>query len=370
MHFPLNHSFICFSRGTAAMPSLQCPLEPSKFRELLNSDQPFVLTLDAIEKHISTNSQCHHPPLKDIILHGRFEGTTLLHIACHYGNPDYVKRMVEKWGMDMEATAVYYSNRFHHGRDIRSATPLYVAAHSRHLAVVKYLVGKQADVSSRTSYVDWKEGGRSPLQGALDDNIGSRLSAPLHWPRAIPVAVYLLESGADPNILETDGSPIWTTYPWNADIAAALIRNCLDLTLRNQSKQTLLHIACENAQDLHIIQLLFQFGADPNAVDEKGNAPLHVLASNHNGNGQVIASAARLLLKNGAHLDHVNQERKTAAQIWKEKNMLQHLPEWLCDPGKIPKLKCLSARVIRSNNVSYKDWPKFPPSLYPFVEFH
>jgi len=362
------------------MVSLQCPLEPSNFRELLNSHQPLILTLDAIEEHVSTSSKCYHPPLKDIVLHGTLEGSTLLHLACYFGAPAHVQRMVENWGMEIEATAVYYSNRRYYGDHMGIATPLFIAAHNRHIAVLKYLVEeKKADVNSRTSYVNWKVDGRSPLQGALDDNC--RLSPSLHWPRAIPVAVYLLESGADPNILEKDGSPLWATFPWNTDIIAALIHHGLDLDLRDRSGQTLLHIACKNAQDLPIIQLLLQKGANPNASDVQGDGPLHHLASQSYGDGVAIDQAARLLLLYGAHVDRVNNNRKTAADLWIESNRMEHeegdqeqvqIPDWCREPGYVPLLKCLSSRAVRVNNIPYGEEAlrPLPATLRDFVDFH
>ncbi len=145
-------------------------------------------------------------------------------------------------------------------------------------------------------------------------------------------------------------------------------------TDRTKRRPSLLHRACDEENlDLATILLLLQFNADPNAVDYNGNGPFHVLASHRYRNGQQehlihrTADAARLLLENGAHLDRVNKDRKTAADVWKEENKSQDLPNWLLEPGMVPKLQCLSARTIRSNNVAYK---KLPEILHPFVEMH
>ena len=120
----------------------------------------------------------------------------------------------------------------------------------------------------------------------------------------------------------------------------------------------LLHTAClrsKHTNMLSTVDLLLRAGADPNAGDFKGNAPLHYLAA-FNPNDEAVA---RLLLANGAHLDRVNEERKTAADIWKEKHAAGHnpnaaqmshhqLPSWLLE---VPQLQCLSARVIRSYRI-------------------
>ncbi len=134
-------------------------------------------------------------------------------------------------------------------------------------------------------------------------------------------------------------------------------------------------MACDaESLDLATIQLLLQINADPNAADKDGNGPIHVLGSLRYGNSQEhmirrTADAARLLLENGAHLDRVNKDRKTAAQVWKENNGSQDLPNWLLEPGMVPKLKCLSARIIRSNNIVYTA-VTLPEILHPFVKWH
>ena len=143
---------------------------------------------------------------------------------------------------------------------------------------------------------------------------------------------------------------------------------------RNERGQLLLHMACENLK-LATIQLLLQVNADPNTGDGGfGNGPLHVLASLRYRNGQEhlinrTADAARLLLDYGAHLDRVNKYRKTAADVWKKRNNSQDLPIWLREPGSVPKLKCLSARIISSNNVHYTT-ETLIEILHPFVKEH
>jgi len=81
-----------------------------------------------------------------------------------------------------------------------------------------------------------------------------------------------------------------------------------------------------------------------------------------------LAKAAHSLLAYGAHLDRVNNQRETAAQVWTEGGVLA-LPEWLREPGAVPKLQCLSARVVRSENVEY-DELTLPAVLCTFAELH
>jgi len=146
---------------------------------------------------------------------------------------------------------------------------------------------------------------------------------------------------------------------------------------RNQhGRTTLLHLECQDeALHLPCIRLLLRGQANANAGDYDGNGPLHLLASQH-GNVDVIGSAARLLLDiegHPAHLDRVNRNRKTAAQLWIEINEMEAglnaLPEWLREPETVPKLSCLSASVVSLYKIPY-DHMKLPSVLHPFVEMH
>ncbi len=81
--------------------------------------------------------------------------------------------------------------------------------------------------------------------------------------------------------------------------------------------------------------------------------------------------AGLLLVDAGAHLDRVNQEGDTAAEIYfydrdfPEEPAL--LPDWL---RKVSSLKCMSARVIRQQNLPYLEEGALPTTLLPFVAIH
>jgi len=138
----------------------------------------------------------------------------------------------------------------------------------------------------------------------------------------------------------------------------------------------LLHMACKaNSHQFDAIRLLLDAGADPNAIDGDGNAPLHVVARLRQ---ELMDPAVRLMLKSGAHLDRVNNSGKTAADIWIECNEIEDdqdeddearwnaRPDW-CRATR--SLSCLSARVIRSNEVTYSDGD-LPATLNSFLGMH
>ena len=86
-----------------------------------------------------------------------------------------------------------------------------------------------------------------------------------------------------------------------------------------------LHFVCSDvtitATDL--IELLLAAGADPNAIDRKGNAPLYLIADKPWENVATNISAARILIKNGAHLNQINSVTlKTALQLFQRKERI------------------------------------------------
>lgn len=93
------------------MATVKCPLDPTIIRDWIGSPPSgFLQGLKVIEEHISTNTDCHHPPLKDIVLKGSLEGSSLLLLACNFGQLDTVKHIVECWGVDARAAAIHYSD--------------------------------------------------------------------------------------------------------------------------------------------------------------------------------------------------------------------------------------------------------------------
>ena len=137
---------------------------------------------------------------------------------------------------------------------------------------------------------------------------------------------------------------------------------------------TLLQKACLHPDDLLTIRLLLLCGANPNAGNNLGNGPLHILASQYRRwlavDDKVVGNAAQILLNNGAHLCKVNRGTETVADFWRRVNGdLNHdLPEWLREE-KFPILSCQSARVIASQNVPY-DEDELPVNLHSFIEAH
>ncbi len=229
------------------MTDIQCPLvvllDSDSF---IKSTKPMGLHhIKEIEDHISKGS-CPHPPLKDFVIKGSgVAGTTPLLLACNYGELDSVKHIVESWGVDVRTSALGYaypSDRCA-GREyiIREATPLFMAAFNGHTAIVRYLLDKGADVSAKTAYRKYED--VTPFHAAvLRNNIRIKRSIcdpdSEIWKESSTIVRILLEAGANPSALATNGSPIWTMPLCGFEAITHLINYGMALDQRtNEGKQ-------------------------------------------------------------------------------------------------------------------------------------
>jgi len=249
--------------------------------------------LKEIENHataaIPANSDCSHHSLKDVVFVG---GSTPLILACQFGKLNAVKHIIEVWGVDVNASATYFSDpAFLNSLWIRmgkcrEALPLFVAAFHGHSRIVRYLLGRGAESSVKLSP---KKGGFSngldgwtPLHGALsgEQNDSHRPLFEQKKERKTIVRI-LLEFMADPNADSFNPSfeqPMWAESMCGIDTTIALIHHGLDLKqCIPQTGQTLLHhVICRFTEDLllALVTLLVDKGADVMARDKEGFTPL------------------------------------------------------------------------------------------------
>jgi len=237
--------------------------------------------LKKMEKHISTQTTCQHTQLKNWVLPEPLQGSTPLLMASDKGNIESVKHIVENWGVDVNATAVYYYKYTKKSSKIRKragASSLFVAAYAGHLSIVRYLVAKGARVDIKTSYDDdefqdrlyGSLAGLNPLHGALSS---------LEYNERLDIIRLLLEIGADPSALTSNGSPIWTMRRCDSDEVTLLIEHGMSLTQRCKLKNrtVLHHWASEDPNSnssARVFQLLLKKGADLQARDAQNLTPV------------------------------------------------------------------------------------------------
>ena len=127
-------------------------------------------------------------------------------------------------------------------------------------------------------------------QEAIDDTeamivFGSNniiLSAPTSWGKSIYIAALKNDTGYILNYLK-EGN---------------------DLHLKDERKQTLLHLATRNKARISL-QLLLQLGLDPNESDKYKDTPLHI--ASHMGDLEMV----KLLLQYHANPNSRNDKRQT-----------------------------------------------------------
>lgn len=138
-----------------------------------------------------------------------------------------------------------------------------------------------------------------------------------------------------------------------------LVYKLVRLDIRGHNGATLLHMACvEDTTHIgrypvcsfpaySVVHLLLQVGADPNARDSDGLAPLHVATKP--GNTGFNFGIVKVLVSNGAHADMCSAEHVTPLD-----NLRKVGPFRRVCPVKNTTLKCLAARVIAHCRLPYK----------------
>jgi Fem-1 family protein b len=117
-----------------------------------------------------------------------------------------------------------------------------------------------------------------------------------------------------------------------------------------------------NAQ---LAAILVNCGADVNALDQRGNTPLHIIVrySDPINDFDNLLKVLLVLINSGAHMDISNNERRTpimctttgvAEVILRQHNQLS--------------LKCLAARAVRNHDIIYKGL--LPHFLEEFISLH
>ncbi|WP_418502302.1 ankyrin repeat domain-containing protein [Flagellimonas sp.] len=188
--------------------------------------------------------------------------------------------------------------------DAEGNTPLLNAVSRNTMEVVKYFVGK-------TDAIDHSnQKGHTALALAVQNN-------------GVDIVSYLLEQGAridvvDPNgntlvhyLLDTRGRP--RDFE---DKVKVLKEKGLDFTKPQGDKRNIWHMAVQK-NDLGLLAVLGDLGADINARDEQGNTPLHYAAMETD-----TADILKFLLDHGANATLTTEFGETAFDLASENELL------------------------------------------------
>lgn len=117
--------------------------------------------------------------------------------------------------------------------------------------------------------------------------------------------------------------------------------------------------------NMALVKLFLECGADPNAVDQDGNCPLHVIVKHSKPISDFMTLHAIILdlIKSGCHIDQVNKVGDTA-----ENCASTGVAEVLLKTMTPIRLKCLAARVVQKFSLPYAG--NVPKSLEKFIDLH
>lgn len=117
-----------------------------------------------------------------------------------------------------------------------------------------------------------------------------------------------------------------------------------------------------NAQ---LASILVSCGADTNAMDQRGNTPLHIIVrySDPINDFDNLHKVLLVLVNGGAHMDISNNERRTPIMC-----TTTGVAEIILRQHSQLSLKCLAARAIRNHDIFY--WGLVPQFLEEFISLH
>ena len=240
--------------------------------------------------HQDRNPYYYHsnPTLKEL------SQTNLLHIASKYNLPSVVDEVLSSNDAELNF------------RDYEGLTALSHAVRSRHMTIMRILLGRN-DIDVDCGYSN----DRTPLFDAVDncDEAAIRL---------------LLDRGAKVNCKDIDGfTPLSSASEqghWT--VMRLLIDRGAEVNCRDQKGRSPLCWACKQGDEA-VVQLLLDRGAEVNHKDENGQTPLLWMTSHYVCDEAVV----RLLLDQGAEANCRDKQGRTPLYwaVWRGSEILAQL---------------------------------------------
>lgn len=161
--------------------------------------------------------------------------------------------------------------------------------------------------------------------------------------------------------------------------AHQLVYKLCALNVRLKDGQTLLHLAVNSetpVDDFHTnnvckfpcaatAKMLLRCGADPNAMDNERNTPLHVIVSYRKPISDFLTLHCIItqLVEAGAHMDTMNSAGKTPYDA-----ATTGVAEIILRSEMKLSLTCIAAKAVKAYNLSYAG--SVPRTLETFIELH
>ena len=133
-----------------------------------------------------------------------------------------------------------------------------------------------------------------------------------------------------------------------------------EITMPNSNKFLICRLPC-----VEIMKLIMHAGCNVNAINTKGNSPLHLAVTFKPSNEdlQLLRDVLETLFDGGAHEDLVNSESKTAMDIAETDEARRIL-----SVKRRLRLKCIAARAVRKFGLCYVGI--VPETLERFISSH
>ncbi|XP_074598395.1 protein fem-1 homolog A-like [Brevipalpus obovatus] len=249
------------------------------------------------------------------------DGFAPLFSACLRGSIRKIEYLVDICGADIEQRGVYECDE---DKSFHFVTPLWCAAVSGKLDVLKFLVERGADIDSVS------DKGSTPVRSACYMN-------------HVAVVSYLIDLGADISRPNYSGGTCLINAIQSLKLCQLLLENGADVNAKDYQGKTALHYAI-GERNIHTVALLLEYGADAYARTVSGDDPLQIacmkldeeifkyLIRSRQFPPERLADAYELM--GAVYLDD-NSDYQRAIEYWKEGLKIRNI-----DPlNRIPKNK-------------------------------
>lgn len=168
------------------------------------------------------------------------DGCAPLFIACKRGHVDIAEYLIKTCNADIEQRGKY---EVPDDRSIHCVTPLWCAAVSGNLEVIKCLVSHGADVNAVS------DSGSTPVRSAC-------------FMTHMDIVSYLVEKGADILIANYNGGTCLINSVQSVELCTFLLEHGADVNATDIQNKTALHYAIQEHR-FHTTKLLLKYNADP-----------------------------------------------------------------------------------------------------------
>ncbi|XP_067212534.1 protein fem-1 homolog A isoform X3 [Linepithema humile] len=168
------------------------------------------------------------------------DGCAPLFIACKRGHVEIVEYLITKCDADIEQRGKY---EVPDDRSVHCATPLWCAAVSGNLEVIKCLISHGADVNAVS------DSGSTPVRSAC-------------FMTHMDIVSYLVENGADILKANYNGGTCLINSVQSVELCTFLLEHGADVNATDIQNKTALHYAIQEHR-LHTTKLLLEYNADP-----------------------------------------------------------------------------------------------------------